>query len=155
MPFKLITVPIRDPGEAEEELNAFLRGHRVLSVSRRFVDAGVSSFWCFCIDYSEKPGSSSVSGGHRARIDYKEVLKPEEFTVFAKLRDLRKELAQAESVPMYTIFTNEQLAKMVQNRAASQADLEKVPGIGEGRVAKYGSRILEVLTKAWRDGPAS
>lgn len=150
----MITVPIRDPGEADEELNAFLRGHRILSVSRRFVEAGASSFWCFCIDYTEKRGPSSVSRGNRGRIDYKDVLKPEEFAVFAKLRDLRKELAQAESVPMYTIFTNEQLAKMVQNRVASQADLEKVSGIGEGRVAKYGARLLEVLAKAWRDGPA-
>jgi hypothetical protein len=58
MPFKMIAVSIRDPGQAEEEWNAFLRSHRVLSVERRFAEDGASSFWCFCIDYLDKDGSS-------------------------------------------------------------------------------------------------
>ena len=46
-------------------------------------------------------------------MDYKEILKSEDFAVFARLRDLRKEIAQAEAVPVYTVFTNEQLAQLV------------------------------------------
>ena len=38
MSFKFFTIPIRDNGAAEGELNAFLRGHRVLSVERRWVE---------------------------------------------------------------------------------------------------------------------
>jgi superfamily II DNA helicase RecQ len=150
MPFKMIAVSIRDPGQAEEEWNAFLRSHRVLSVERRFAEDGASSFWCFCIDYLDRDGSSRGAAFNRGKIDYKEVLSPEEFAVFAKLRDLRKELAQAESVPMYTIFTNEQLAKIVQARVKSKAELEKIAGIGDARVGKYGKRVLELLARAWR-----
>jgi superfamily II DNA helicase RecQ len=153
MAFKIIAIPLNDGGRAEAELNAFLRGHRVLSVDRRWVEQGASSFWCFCIDYVEIGGNgNAASRGRpdRGRIDYKEVLKPEEFAAFAQLRDLRKELAQAEAVPMYTVFTNEQLAKIVQGRVKSKADLEKVAGIGDARVEKYGKRVLELLAKAWR-----
>ena len=73
------------------------------------------------------------------KIDYKDVLKPEEFAVFAKLRDLRKQIAQAEAVPVYTIFTNEQLADMVRAKVTTRAGLGKIDGIGEARVEKYGA----------------
>jgi hypothetical protein len=35
MAYRFFQVPIRDSGVAGEELNRFLRGHRVLSVDRR------------------------------------------------------------------------------------------------------------------------
>ncbi len=81
-------------------------------------------------------------------MDYREVLSAEDFAVFAKLRDLRKEIAQGEAVPVYTIFTNEQLAKMVQAKATTKAALEKVAGVGDARIEKYGARVLEVLTQS-------
>jgi len=152
MPLKIITIPIHDPTGGENEFNSFVGNHRVVSVERHFVEQGSSSFWTFCIDYLEAgqgSGGSFRNAGNRGKIDYKDVLKPEEFAVFAQLRDLRKEMAQAEAVPMYTIFTNEQLAKIVQNRVQSQADLEKVAGIGDARVQKYGTRVLQLLAKAW------
>jgi superfamily II DNA helicase RecQ len=83
-------------------------------------------------------------------VDYKEVRSPEEFAVFAKLRDVRKDIAQAEAVPVYTIFTNEQRAEMVQARAAAKADLEKLAGLGDARIEKYGARRIEVLTASWK-----
>ena len=93
--------------------------------------------------------------GSRAKVDYKEVLKPEEFAVFARLRELRKEMAQAEAVPVYTIFTNEQPAQMVRSRATTKAALEKVAGVGDARIEKYGTRFLEVLAGAWQGSARS
>lgn len=146
MAFQLFTVPIQDDGRALEQLNAFLRSHKILSVDRRWVEQGASSFWSFCIDYLE--GASADGGGYRgsrgpgarAKIDYRETLEPADFAVFARLRDLRKEISQAEGVPVYTIFTNEQLAQMVQTRATTKAALEKIAGVGDARIAKYGGR---------------
>jgi superfamily II DNA helicase RecQ len=150
MPFKFFIVPIQDSGNAEAELNAFLRSKRVLSVDRRWVEQGASSFWSFCVDFLEPAGSPQGGrfGAGRERVDYREVLSAEDFAVFAKLRDLRKEIAQGEAVPVYTIFTNEQLAKMVQAKATTKAALEKVAGVGDARIEKYGARVLEVLTQS-------
>ena len=53
---------------------------------------------------------------------------------------------------MYTIFTNEQLAQMVQTRTTTKAGLEKIAGIGDARSEKYGGRMLELLARAWK-GP--
>jgi superfamily II DNA helicase RecQ len=153
MPYKFFTVPIQDDGSGEGVLNAFLRSHKVLSVDLRWVEQGAASFWSFCVDFMDAvPGhnSSSRDGPARNKIDYREVLKPEDFTVFARLRDLRKEIAQAEGVPVYTVFTNEQLAQMVQNRVTSKAALEKIAGVGDARIEKYGPRVLEMLKGVWK-----
>jgi superfamily II DNA helicase RecQ len=152
MSLRFFTIPVLDDGRAAAELNGFLHHHKVLSVDRRWVEQGSNSFWHFCIDYLD--GSSPLATPPRAsqsrpRVDYKEILSPEEFAVFARLRDLRKEIAQTEAVPVYTIFTNEHLARMVQARAASKADLEKIAGVGDARIDKYGGQVLDVLSRAW------
>jgi hypothetical protein len=93
MAFRLFQVPVRDSEAAEEELNRFLRGHRVLSVDRRWVDLGTESFWSFCVDYLESAQSSASvarpGGETRAKVDYREVLNPEQFGAFVKLQELR------------------------------------------------------------------
>src|SRR5262249_3454641 len=127
MAYRFIQVPVRDSGAAEEELNRFLRGHRVLSVDRRWGDLGAEAYWRCCVEYLETAGSSGSSarpsGEPRGKVDYREVLNPELFAAFVKLRALRQAISKEEAVPVYVIFTNEQLAAMVQKGAASKADL--------------------------------
>ena len=78
-------------------------------------------------------------------MDYKEVLKPEEFEVFSRLREWRKAAAEKEGVPVYTVLTNEQLAQMVQKKVSTKAALKEIEGVGEARVEKYGEAVLRVL----------
>lgn len=144
MSFKFFVVPVNQPERGERELNEFLASHRVLAVDRRFVDRGENSCWAFCVDYQDSIGSSELSR-KKTRIDYKEVLSPEEFPSFVQLRELRTQLAQSEAVPVYTIFTNEQLAAMVQKDVRTKDDLQSIPGIGEARIAKYGEAFLEIM----------
>lgn len=115
-------------------------------MERRWVDQGHDSFWSFCVDYLDGPQDTAGdrSGTKRGK-DYRDVLSPADFAVFAKLRELRKEIGQTEGVPVYTIFTNEQLAQMVQSQARTKSDLQKIPGVGEARIDKYGPRFLERL----------
>ncbi len=155
MAFAFFTIPIRDSTGAAGELNAFLRGQRVLAVDRKWVEVGMDSFWAVCVDYLETAGAPRGQGlpaGGRARVDYKELLKPEEFTVFAKLRDWRKEVSQREAVPIYAVFTNEQLADMVRGRVTTKAALGTVDGVGDARVEKYGDGVSAVLRGAYPTG---
>jgi len=154
MSYGFFVIPVRSSSGAGEELNKFLRSHRVLSVDRRWVDQGADSFWSFCIDYLEtgQDGVGSSRGsGERGKVDYREVLKPDEFALFVKLRALRQEIAKDDAVPVYMIFTNEQLAQMVRLGARSKADLDKIGGVGEARIQKYGERFL-ACAKQHRDG---
>jgi hypothetical protein len=110
MAYRFFTIPIRSAEAAQAELNGFLRGHRVLSVERRWVDQGESSFWAFCVDYLESSGMPAPSvprdrdGQLRNKVDYRERLSPEDFAVFVRLRDLRKDMAQAQSAVSLRMF---------------------------------------------------
>lgn len=139
-------------------MNGFLRGHRVLAVQRELIDRGDASFWAFCVEYLE--GEVPRELDRRGRIDYKEILNEQDFELFSRLRTLRKELAEQDAVPVYTIFTNEQLAAMVQEKAGCRADIGKIEGVGASRLEKYADRFLALITRdraasASESGPAS
>lgn len=68
-----------------------------------------------------------------------------EFAVFSTLRELRKKIAEQEGVPVYTVFTNEQLSEMVKNRVCSISSMKKIPGVGEKKITAYSPVFLEKL----------
>lgn len=147
MQLNFFTIPIPDSSGFTEELNAFLRGHRILHVQRELVNETGSVSWAICVEYlAAVPGApSSANGTGKGKIDYREKLSPEDFTVFSALREVRKELAERDGVPVYAVFTNEQIAEMVTRRTDSPAALRKIEGVGESRVEKYGERFLSVI----------
>ncbi len=143
---KFFMVPIRGIEEAEAEINRFLRSVRVVSLQREFVAQGDNSFWSMAVEYLAN-SSRTAAGSKKSRVDYKEVLAPEVFAVFAKLREWRKAKAAQEAVPVYTIFTNEQLAQISQKNVSTKVGLQQIDGIGQGRVKKYGNEVLKILAQ--------
>ena len=141
-------IPVVGGEQETESLNGLLNSVRVLTVDREFVNAGENSYWAICVQFlatSQRQGPS----GKKNSIDYREVLSPADFAVYAKLRDLRKVISQREAIPPYSIFTNEQLSQMVQLRTVSKAALSKIDGVGPSRVENYGRAFLDVLTGAF------
>ncbi|MBS0656873.1 MAG: HRDC domain-containing protein [Verrucomicrobia bacterium] len=156
MAFRFYTIPARGDRQQEADLNGFLRSHRVLSVDRRWVEQGEHSHWCFCIDYLDAPGGPGAGAGPGSaeRVDYRAVLSPAQFEVFARLRLVRKELAEKEGVPVFSVFTNEQLAEMVRRQCRTREALRGIDGIGEARVSRYGAAVLAVLSAPPESAPA-
>jgi superfamily II DNA helicase RecQ len=147
MQIRLFRIPVEGCSTTEAELNAFLLGRKVLRVTRELVERDSSPGWALCVEYLEA-GEVPVGGrpGARAnKVDYREVLSEADFVVFSRLRTLRKTLAETEGVPVYAVFTNEQLAEMAKARPASKAALGAIEGIGESRVEKYGEVLLREL----------
>ena len=152
MQYRVFSVSIHGDAEAEASLNSFLRSHRVLKVEQALADDG--GFWTFAVEYVEGDASKGTVRPARKSlaIDYMQELPQEQFALYSRLRGLRKEIAQAEAVQAYTIFTNAQLAAMVKQNAQTTADLATISGIGEARVSKYGARFLSALSAAVREG---
>jgi superfamily II DNA helicase RecQ len=128
-------------------LNRFLTAHRILAVDRHVTRDGGASVWAVCVSY-EPAGASGAPAGRRSKVDYREVLSEADFMLYARLRSLRKEIAEREGVPLYSLFTNDQMAEMVTRRVSSIGALREIPGIGEGRVEKYGAAFLAALGEA-------
>ena len=140
-------------GESEDlvALNKLLASSRVTEVRQEFVNAGVNSFWAVSVTTLQTRQQSVLPA---KRVDYKEILTPEDFTVFVALRDCRKSLADELGVPVYSIFTNEQLAAMARDRPSSKSAMQGIPGIGEARAKKYSEAFLAVIQEPRRAGHA-
>jgi ATP-dependent DNA helicase RecQ len=65
--------------------------------------------------------------------------------LFARLKDLRREIARREEVPAYLVFTDRALADMAARRPTSTAAMAEVHGVGPSKLEKYGGRFLEVI----------
>jgi superfamily II DNA helicase RecQ len=143
MQFRTFHIPLQAPDDGLEEMNRFLRGHRILSVDKRFCEKDPSG-WAFCVEYFVS-GSLEPERQPRPKVDYKEVLNEEQFKLFCRLRDLRKRFAEDEGVPVYTVFTNEQLAGMVQSGVQSLSEMGQIPGVGKARIDKYAKSFLGIL----------
>ena len=143
MPFKFFTVPIQNARRPRRSSTGFSAVHRVLAVDRRWVEQGATSFWSFCVDYLEHAAGSGTASSGRRRVREGGLQGGAESRGVRGLRPVAR-AAQgdraAEAVPVYTIFTNEQLAQMVQSRATTKAALEKIAGVGDARIEKYGTR---------------
>ncbi len=138
-------------GDAGHELNAFCSSRRILGVDKHFVQNGPDSYWAFCISYMDQ-SAPSVQG--KSKIDYKDVLSEQDFTIYAELRTLRKAIAESNGVPAYAVFTNDQLATMVRDRITTRSDMAKIPGVGEAKVNKYADAFIQLLVKAMNEAKA-
>lgn len=149
MNVRFFSVSARCPAVEEATLNAFLASHRVLRVETRFVEDGEASYWAFaveCLESSTAGSRGPRAGGEKGeRVDYRAVLSESDFAVFARLREVRKGLAEAAGVPPYAVFTNEQLAAMVTGKVGTLAALAAIEGVGPARVDRYGAAMLQVL----------
>ncbi len=115
MAFKFFKIS-SDDVSAQEELNDFLRKeNKIITKTKEFYQG----IWYFTIEYipsSYTPAKpDSVKKGKEIK-DYAEILPPEQFKIYSKLRDCRSILAQERSCPVYVIFTNEQLAELARGK---------------------------------------
>jgi hypothetical protein len=125
--FQFFSIPVNNPGPAADDLNRFLAKNRVLRVDRQWAADGGNSCWCFCVDYVTS-GKQPFTAGQPAqsKIDYKAVLEPRDFQVYSRLRALRKEIAEAEGIPLFAVFTNEQLAEMARRKTQTPNGLKEI-----------------------------
>lgn len=144
MKYAFFAVSSLDPSEGEKALNLFCAQHRVVAVEKQFVADTVQSHWSFCVGYVD---TAQKLTDQKGKIDYREKLNEADFSVYSELRTLRKQLSEQEGVPVYAIFTNEQLAEMVTRRVSSVAQLRDIAGIGQARVKKHGEAFLSVLNR--------
>ena len=69
--------------------------------------------------------------------------------LFDSLRTLRKELAAAEGVPPYVVFSDKTLSAMCETLPSDREAFLEVPGVGSVKLEKYGDAFIDAI-KEWR-----
>ena len=64
---------------------------------------------------------------------------------FERLRAWRRDRAAEQHVPPYVIFQDRTLLEIAAAQPGSLADLARVPGVGQTKLARYGDAVLGVL----------
>ena len=59
MQIKIFTIPLSNTEVSEAEVNAFIRGHRVLQIDRHFSSEG-GGYWTLFIEYMEGDPSGRI-----------------------------------------------------------------------------------------------
>jgi len=76
------------------------------------------------------------------------VLSEAEELVFERLRNLRREIARAENVPPYIVFSDKTLILMSRVNPKTKQDMLAITGVGEFKFEKYGERFLAELRQS-------
>ncbi len=143
--YKFFIIPTADSAEAESELNRFLRSVRVITIHREFVANGQNTFWSMAVEYLYDSVRSETASSGKRKVDYKEVLSSEDFMLFSKLREWRKNTADQEGIAVYLILTNEQMAKIAEKRITTEAALREAAGVSDVRAKKYGEAVIKIV----------
>lgn len=67
--------------------------------------------------------------------------------LFAKLKNLRKRIAEADEVPPFVIFTDLTLAEMARSLPQNNADFLDISGVGNTKLSRYGERFMALIGK--------
>jgi superfamily II DNA helicase RecQ len=146
MKVKVFSIPAVGDEYAEECVNEFLARHRIAQIDRQLVNDGAGSYWTVCVGYWQ-PDAATTSRTKKNRVDYREVLDEPRFREYAALRDWRKKVAESEGVPVFTVFTNEQLAHIVRLASPNLKTVSSIEGIGKSKLEQYATLVLEELAR--------
>ena len=130
-------------------MNRFLRSHKVLEVEQQLISTKSGTHWHFCIKYlanaqPDKSGTKpEIKSQNSSKVDYKDILDEKTFAVFSILREIRKKIAEEEGMPVYAIFTNEELAGIAALDEIQPETIKTVKGIGNKKTDRFGQHLVE------------
>lgn len=78
----------------------------------------------------------------------KEAARSTDDGLFARLKSLRKQLADAKGIPAYLVCSDAVLIQMVEQRPLTDSDLLAISGVGPKKLAQYGEAFLSLLREA-------
>ena len=140
MQINLFTIPIGDNGTALDEMNRFLRSHKILEVQSQLVNNDHDACWCFCVRFIER--AFFQNSDKKEKMDYKKVLDTETFQKFSKLREIRKKVAADEGIPAFAVFTDEELAGLARLESITKKTMLSVKGIGDKKVERFAKHFI-------------
>lgn len=146
MQIRTFFIGVDSTAEDQENFNKFLRSHRIIEVRQQYDET--RGLWTFAVNYIDSQVDTTPSNyaSRNDKVDYRNILAPEVFEVFSRLREVRKQMAKDESVPAYAIFTDKELSLIASLPVLNSDAMMKIDGINKGRMDRYGMSMLKILS---------
>nr|NQU89161.1 DNA helicase RecQ [Bacteroidota bacterium] len=112
---------------------------KITKLGYKFLDHPYSVMLAKDHDY-DNPGDDDeiIDGSHKT--------VSADQTLFAMLKDLRKEISRKENLPPFVIFQDPSLEDMAIQYPIKMDELTQITGVGVGKSQKYGEPFLELIT---------
>ena len=68
-------------------------------------------------------------------------------TLFAMLKDLRRDVARRKNLPPYVIFQDPSLEDMATSYPTTVEELKNIKGVGEGKANRYGAEFVQLIAR--------
>ena len=145
MQIKVFTLPVFDSERIEEELNKFLRSHRILQTERHFCpDNG--GYWALLVEYMDgEPTAESPVAYRKEKKDFSEGMSDEEKQRYETFKKVRRELALNRSIPAYMVFTNEELAILAKVPNLNAETAKHIKGIAPSRLKDSVEHFIQMI----------
>lgn len=147
MQIKIFTIPLIGGDAINDDMNSFLRSHKIINVEKHFFSTADSGYWCFCVNYLEN-SDTNAQQMQKQKVDYKKVLDDKAFAVFTRLREIRKQVADESGIPAFAVFTDSELAQIAQLNEITPENMLTIKGIGQSKVEKYASYFCQDMPVA-------
>ncbi len=145
MQHQIFSIPVFG-GEAEnEEMNNFVRAHKVIKVDKYFVQKPDGDYWTFCFLFVEGDVSKNIKSKIE-KVDYAKLLPPDQALVFEQMKKIRKSLADKDGIPAFAVFSDEELYYIAQLPQMNATELKKIQGVGLKKLEKYGQALIDLLS---------
>ncbi|MPT30400.1 MAG: aldolase [Chryseobacterium sp.] len=146
MKVKVLKVRISEEFQTTDEtlVNDFLSRYDVVNMNSKLVQDEIN-YWSVLVYYQEK---SKQTNSNKVSVSSEEELSEEEKIIYNKLKDWRFEKSKELDQPPYIIFHNTHLMSIAKFKPYNLRDLEQISGLGESKIKRYGTEIIEVLANA-------
>lgn len=143
-------------GKQKDKTDTHLRAVIRQGIIRHYLEKNIESYGT--VQVTEKGNAGKLPKAFRVRkeLDYyslnsgsgetKKVVAMDD-TLFSLLKDLRKKIAQSKGVPPYAVFAENSLSEMATTYPCSLDELKNIQGVGEGKAKKFGSTIVDAISK--------
>lgn len=112
---------------------------KITEEGKKFLDEPYSIMLTQDHDYDNVEDDEYYAGGGKTSTADK--------TLFALLKDLRKQISRKEDLPPFVIFQDPSLEDMAIQYPIKEEELLQITGVGAGKAQKYGKPFLELIAK--------
>jgi ATP-dependent DNA helicase RecQ len=112
---------------------------KVTPEGEKFIESPWSVMLTKDHDYENTDGDEDFFGGGAIKTSTTDQ------TLFALLKDLRKEISRKENLPPFVIFQDPSLEDMSIQYPIKEEELLQITGVGAGKAKKYGKPFLELI----------
>lgn len=129
----------------EDKLNEFMQSVAVKKTATEVITNAQIHYWSILVFYEDWEEQNIQYEQEKYENVAFEELDENELAVYETLRVWRNELALEQNIPNYFISSNATIMSIAKFKPQTIEELYKIKGMGEIKIAKYGSEILALL----------